>query len=565
MTEEDKTTVRAALRLIQGENYSSYVHPSSAELARGARQKLEKIFKELPKEHVIIIERATIAALEETDPEWLPKYINMDLEMELVPGDFRALSLLRAHSGHRVLFTASYFVAMAEKTNTQARFSSVRAYLAFVDLLVASSNIANEEGQRHRRILQTYLMKLEFGDSDNNDASEKSNADASDNDNGDDTESSDDSDDSDNSNYRQARRDALPNGYCAGNRKNVVVVSKQLKIGYAEMLYLREKLGEKLTGNLLMVFGLQRSSPLELTWKCPGIPSIGRMKASPCSNDKDNDRSSHNVMVGGLNVDNPFYGNFCCQTCHRKFGRREIHMLEAAEARDPNPNGERMERIKYLKEQERIHLERGRLDRDKQIEKKGIDAVREAELPWSRSAQSRKTAKHEKDPEAHSRASMANREAEQKRIQAGGKKKKPGVFRKLMANKLYPPFFMNMLTQATRIWAREFGEPCVYWNDLVALFDILLIREQGELAKVNFQVNFQGPLPKYLHVAYRTAVQGVLNQLVTKKGHWEYPDYKLGMGSTKKRQKKVLFADVVGLLDKKLGPAPTPMQQGAPE
>ncbi len=118
------------------------MRPKAADLAEGACQELAKLFIDSPEDHVIIIERWTIAALEKHFPDWLPTYIDMDSETQLVPDDPRALSVLRAYSGHRVLFTASYFVAMAEKTSTKARFASFKANFVCVDLIVDSSNIA---------------------------------------------------------------------------------------------------------------------------------------------------------------------------------------------------------------------------------------------------------------------------------------------------------------------------------------------------------------------------------------------------------------------------------------
>jgi hypothetical protein len=234
---------------------------------------LKKILNDSPKDHVIVIERSKIEALKEEDQVWLHGVIDMNLVTELLPSDPGALSFVRARSGHRVLITASYFVAMAEKTNTEARYASVKAYLACVDLLLASSNLTAEQAPRHRRILTSFLMGLEFGDSNN----------------------------SDDPNYREQRRCAMPKGYCAGIKRNVVTVSQNLGtgIGYAEMLYLREKLGKVKTGKLLMAHDIQNFSPLEPTWKCPGAPLVGSMKASPCSNDQDNERCKYATMVGG--------------------------------------------------------------------------------------------------------------------------------------------------------------------------------------------------------------------------------------------------------------------------
>lgn len=70
---------------------------------------------------------------------------------------------MKAWSGHRIMVTSSFFQAMAEQTSIQQRFLSVRAFLASVDLLLASENLAQQHVEEHRNIPQSFLMALEFG------------------------------------------------------------------------------------------------------------------------------------------------------------------------------------------------------------------------------------------------------------------------------------------------------------------------------------------------------------------------------------------------------------------
>jgi hypothetical protein len=152
---------RAALGSIQGKHYNSYVHPKDADLGKGGCEVLEKLLKELPDDRVIIIERATIAAMKKKESVWLHSLIDMESEVDLLPEDPRALSLVRAKkSKNRLVFGASYFMAMAEETCREARFSSVKAFLAFADLLQASGNLTVHHVQRLRRILKSFLMRL---------------------------------------------------------------------------------------------------------------------------------------------------------------------------------------------------------------------------------------------------------------------------------------------------------------------------------------------------------------------------------------------------------------------
>ena len=509
MNKAKETTARAALELIQDQYYSSYVRPSQVELAAGARQVLQQEFKRLPADHVIVIERFTIAALEAEQLEWLSSVIDMDSAIEVLPEDTRALSLVRAYSNHRVVITASYFVAMEEETNTSARFSSVKAYVACMDLLVASGNQVGHDVQRQRRILQSFLMYLDFdacGDA----------------------------------NYRTARQHAMPQGFFAGNKKNVLVVSQNLKMGYGELLYLRERLGEAKTGKLLVAHGFQASSPLEPTWKCPGAPRVAEIQAHACTNHQDDDRYA--VMVGGDQPEHLLRGWFCCQRCHRKMERRELALLQQAETENELPKGG-MKRLQLLQGRKDVHRENENLDRVSRIESEGLAAVQKDELDRNRAFQSRITAMHEADPAAHSNDLQRHLELEQNRLKAGGKKKKRGVYRKIIANKMYPPFFVNMLTQATRIWARKYAQQCVYWNHLVELFDHLLVREQDELGGISFAADNK---PKYLDKAYRMAAGRVLVQCETVKANWKYPKYDPKCTTSEKT--KDLIPEVVRLL-----------------
>jgi len=112
-----------------------------------------------------------------------------------------------------------------------------------------------------------------------------------------------------------------------------------------------------------------------------------------------------------------------------------------------------------------------------------------------------------------------------------------------MANKMYPAFFMDMLTQATRIWARKYAQQFVYWNHLLDLFDHLLVCEQDKLDRISFAPNNK---PKYLDKAYRMAAGRVLVKCETVKANWKYPEY--DRKSTTSEKTKDLIPEVVRLL-----------------
>ena len=66
--DKNKTAIRHAFNLIQGENYSHYVRPTSDELSQGARQVLGAYLRTLPTNFGILIERCTVDALEKESP-----------------------------------------------------------------------------------------------------------------------------------------------------------------------------------------------------------------------------------------------------------------------------------------------------------------------------------------------------------------------------------------------------------------------------------------------------------------------------------------------------------------
>ena len=183
-----------------------------------------------------------------------------------------------------------------------------------------------------------------------------------------------------------------------------------------------------------------------------------------------------------------------------------------------------MKRLRLLEERRRDHLEHVRLDRGKRIEKNGLPAERIVELTRGRAKHSRRTDILENDPAARAQASQYSREMEANRLQAGGKPKEAGTGknRKLKSKKdSYPPYFMDRLISATRIWAREYGKKYVYWNHLVALFDLLLIHEQTALGVVFTSTG----KPKYLHYSYLFAVGEVLVRCENVKGSWRYLEH----------------------------------------
>ena len=234
------------------------------------------------------------------------------------------------------------------------------------------------------------------------------------------------------------------------------------------------------------------------------------------------------------------------------FGRRELALgraLLSQQAQTANAilNSVDKERLECLDEKERVRREHVKADRGKRVETQGLPAVRKVELARGRTVHSRKTEKYENDPAARALASKHNREMEEKRVEEGGDPKELGAGknRKIKTKKkVYPPFFMDRLTLATRIWAREYGQEFVVWNDRIQVFGLSLIREQTALGGDDLTKDDK---PKYLHFSYITAVEPVLEQCKEAKKKWRVRGY-VQKATTRNEQTQDLFTRVVQLV-----------------
>jgi len=214
----DHAAIQEALQAIQGDDYISFVWPTGSELAVGAQSVMEYTLNSLPKHHVHWIERATVKAMKDWCGEWLQDTVNEDTAMEVTPERPGSLCLNRTQSGHRQVISSSFYIAFAENQTDGLRFCSVRDFLTAMDLLCASGNVSPEDVSKNRKILRSFLMGVERGDSSGL-----------------------------NRHFRKSRILAFPKGWFRGAPRDIMVVSKQLRIGYGEMLYIRNALGKQMT------------------------------------------------------------------------------------------------------------------------------------------------------------------------------------------------------------------------------------------------------------------------------------------------------------------------------
>jgi hypothetical protein len=182
-----------------------------------------------------MMEPVTFAALEKHYSEWFCS----DIDIHVMPDG--ALFLARTNCGRRLIVTSYYFTAFAGETSTETRFKSIQAYFTCLSLLDASGNVTPQEVSRQQSILYSFLMGLEGINVAPNDETKDADNDSS---NDDDCDWCDDDADgspgSESSGYRAARLLATPKGDFAGPGPGILVVSKYLKIVYAEILFNRE-------------------------------------------------------------------------------------------------------------------------------------------------------------------------------------------------------------------------------------------------------------------------------------------------------------------------------------
>jgi hypothetical protein len=154
-----RTDFIKALKPIQDENYSSYVHPTDEELAAGARAVLEKHLSELVPDGAIKLERANFKPLEKEQNDYFESFVDMETADQVLPD--RRLLLVDSRNGGRMIVTSSYFLAFAENVDLDVRFQSIQDYCTLLNLLVEAGNVSRLELERQQAILCSFLMRLE--------------------------------------------------------------------------------------------------------------------------------------------------------------------------------------------------------------------------------------------------------------------------------------------------------------------------------------------------------------------------------------------------------------------
>mmetsp|Transcript_31602 Transcript_31602/g.76641 ORF Transcript_31602/g.76641 Transcript_31602/m.76641 type:complete len:381 (+) Transcript_31602:112-1254(+) len=254
---------------------------------------------------------------------------------------------------------------------------------------------------------------------------------------------------------RRACRQALSCEYFPHPARNVMNVSKSLKIGHMEMMYLRAVLGKTMTDVVLIAFGLllngvQNMSPLETEYRCPGLPAIGRFPARECTANGD-----YLISMAGRYIEgHPLYGVYCCQICIRSLARREYEKLSTTT--EESLNEAETERLNELQRQLHDHRNHTRVNRTDGNENKGVRSMNRV----TQSKRVRATTNHESESQKSSKKSGENRA------------KDNGSTRPQMIDPI-----KSKLVEALQLFTSRLGQQKIWWNSLVGLLDMVLIQE----------------------------------------------------------------------------------------
>lgn len=349
----------------------------------------------------------------------------------------------------------------------------------------------------------------------------------------------------DNDNYHSARVRAMPKEFFLCPPANVLNVSKNLGIGYGETLLLRHFLGKDLFGNKLKSFGMNPFSPLEPDFTCPGVPAAPGIAAQPCmhycDDDDDEEQEEEELyisMVGAEQPDHVYFGNFCCQKCHRKYERLELVTLKEMKKKGTiNPTQE--ERLHKLEGSDQNKRDCTNALRKRKVEEEGLEAVQVHE----RTKYQKHAEKIKNDPVAAEKKLAKRRESYRKRKAEG--KIKPSNSKQLgLSNKnvRYPAFFQQKMVDGGRVFLALKGSQFVSIADVNKLFNALLKREKDYIkakkgtpeAKsrlgspkimTDVPVDKDGD-PKYYKVAYAAAITEIpLKKSNISKLSYEWLDY----------------------------------------
>ena len=414
------------------DNYNSYYPPSKEDMARGAKSIFEKRMKS---DHSIYmtIERHVWNALLEVEREWCRIFFRLDALIRVED----TLTLVECTSGHRVVVVPSYFTAMDE-ISTFTRRMRVTHHLCTTKRLLGELGLVSKSNVGDfRRRFTSFAMSLE-GVMKNGQGS-----------------------------YHEARISHLPKSYCLGSPRNILSVSQNIGaegIGYCETLLLYRLLRESRFNRMMSVFGIQTPTPLDLEFRCPGLPSMGKYPAVECRAVPDESGNLPYIhMVGADTPGHPYRGCFACGACID--GYRVRARAKSQEMIDDSEE--------VTEDEQRFHSKsmasKARHSTTvKELMKRRMETNPEETMTSIRKKQRRSNTK-----QALQMRTLPKQPAKKSKPKQEAAKKKNGTKRRDPSKeKHYHPRFKKLLESMFGILARTFGEEAMssyYLNDAYTL------------------------------------------------------------------------------------------------
>jgi hypothetical protein len=248
--------IREALKPLQGENYSSYVAATDAQLGNDGPLLLDKCLSSLPGTFALQLEKTSLSAMKQESPQWVRESIDLENAIHCLPNDRLVLARSRK-TNHRIIVTGSPFIPWAENPSWLHRVNGVGNIVAYMELMRKKGYLTEQHFHREKALMQSFLMGLPTEDGDLE-------------------------------RFRNSCYMCFPKGCFPTAPPHTLMVSKVLKIGYLEMLYLCHYLGDSLFVTLMKAHGFMHSPnqtlvPFHPNFACPGTPPMGDMPAYPCT------------------------------------------------------------------------------------------------------------------------------------------------------------------------------------------------------------------------------------------------------------------------------------------
>ena len=328
----DAPAIREKLSPLQDEKYSVYQYPTDEELNTGAFPEFCRLLDETPDHHSLYLERGILKSLQKNNKSWAKENIEWDSAIH-IQENFHLSFLRQAGTGKRIHVSSAIFNMVAENVSEACIFRAAKTYLLYMELMALAGNLDPAIVAQQKAIIQAFLMNLEFGRGcDEQEESDKEK----------DNETVLDEDVTVPEDYqklyvgqRDARLRIMPKGYFWGTPKNLMAVSRSLRVHYCVAIMLYEEMGEENFRLLLIAHalmgtgpcwdnGYQGLTPLHPQYVCEGKPASPNLPSRPC----EQFANTYICRVGARSEDHIFDGMIMCNRCLGGLKPWEYDMLD---------------------------------------------------------------------------------------------------------------------------------------------------------------------------------------------------------------------------------------------